>query len=343
MSRNAITLACMGAACGATALALATGCVPAFGTDCRRDLDCPVAQRCDQQQRVCVAAVVAASDAAARDVAIDSATPDSRRADATGADLTRADATRRDVPVTDVADRDAAAPDAVLPDSNLPDANLPDALVLDVNAPDTHLPDTNLPDANLPDTHLPDTNVQDAHAPDTHLPDTNRPDANARDGALADAALPDMAEPDSGVICSGCTIDDVCYGWWDHNPSNPCEWCLPTQSHRWTKIDGPVCVSGESCTCLNGVLSDFLCEICSSQCDRFQGICCGASGDPCCSGPPRCDWGFSCDVMTETCGGMTSCGYLGEPCCNNFWCDESNGFYCCNGTCELAGICGPEW
>lgn len=312
-----------GTALAIGALVLFAACGPAFTTTCRVDRDCPVAQRCDLQQSVCVAAGIDAGDAAVADGAL---------VDRIATDAPAADHANPDRPPTDAAGRDhhtndTAAPDLRQHDAVTPDATGPDASALDAVALDNRVPDAAVHDNRVPDTVTPDNRVPDTSAPDNQVPDT----------AVVDTAVADAAQPDSGAVCTGCEIGSpvaTCYAAGQHNPLDACEWCDTTHPNRWSGFTGQACYFGASCTCNNGSVVG-QCMICQFDCDSTTGACCGSSQQSCCTESPRCQSGLTCNAW-NVCASTPGCGIVGHPCCSMGLCADAE----CDSTFMCVAACG---
>jgi hypothetical protein len=79
-----------------------------------------------------------------------------------------------------------------------------------------------------------------------------------------DDEICDAATDTCVTLCTGCVIEDTCYGAGQADPLDPCQICDPDASDSaWTDNEGGACDDGEFCTvndvCASGVCSGRAC------------------------------------------------------------------------------------
>ena len=116
--------------------------------------------------------------------------------------------------------------------------------------------------------------------------------------------------------CTGCLIDDICYGDGQANPAQVCQKCNTSVSATaWSDNDGALCDDTDFCT-VNDTCSGGTCGGDTRTCD--DGVACtddGTCSENKCPDPvSTCDAPKVCDVATDAC--VTTCpGCLIEGTC----------------------------
>lgn len=133
-------------------------------------------------------------------------------------------------------------------------------------------------------------------------------------------SLCDVSADTCVSMCSGCSIDGVCYAEGAANPTNSCEICaVATNATAWSPNDGVACDDGAFCTT-------------ASTCSA--GVCGGGTARDCSDGL-ACNGTETCDETMNACvAGTTTCT-AGEICDNNTgMCVDG-----CALGCSIDGVC----